>query len=336
MGFSIPNPISAAKNTFDHLEDAGKSVLGTTANVVKTTAGVAETTADAAQAGFGVTKNLSVEAFKFESSMTKLALNRAFDGVQTVGAKTGSLTRTGFGLVGRGFDSLTHPGSANPPSAQGLKFSETKDASEIAYKRTNSKVGDVYQFADGKQWRVADVQNDPKTGFRAVALKPLDANDKRVIVAYSGSDEGVDWLHNAGQALGLSTGQYKEAVDFANKWKAQAGGSVILTGHSLGGGLASYAAIKTGLHATAVNSAPLALDHLGLDPRAASRITQYYVPGEALSILNEKNPLDVRPGLNIAVRGKDSILDPRSIGSNHSLDHVAPDIALPKYLGNFN
>ena len=127
-----------------------------------------------------------------------------------------------------------------------------------------------------------------------------------------------------------------EAVDFANKWKATDGDNVILTGHSLGGGLASYASIKTDLHATAVNAAPLALNHLGLNPFDALRITQYYVPGEALSAVNAANPLDIRPGNGIEVQGRNSILDcvqsaviTRSIMSR-------PDIAAPKYIGNFN
>ncbi len=104
----------------------------------------------------------------------------------------------------------------------------------------------------------------------------------------------------------------------------------------MGGGLASYASIKTDLHATAINSAPLALDHLGLNPFDALRITQYYVPGEALSVVNKLNPLDIRPGFGIEVQGKDSILDPRSIGSNHSLGNVAPDISKPTYVRHDN
>ena len=336
MGLSFPNPISAVKNTIDHVADAGKAVVNTGKAVVSTTADVTEKAFDITKATVSVTENATVGVLKFEASMTKFALNRAFDGVQTAGSKTADLAGKGIDLLGRAADAVTHPGTPNPPAAQGLKFSESKDASEIAYKRTNSKIGDVYQFADGKQWKVADVQNDPQTGFRAVALKPLDPNDKRVIVAFSGSDEGKDWGDNIKQGIGISTKQYKAAVDFANKWKATDGDNVILTGHSLGGGLASYASIKTDLHATAINSAPLALNHLGFNPLDALRITQYYVPGEALSVLNGANRLDIRPGANIAVRGKESILDPRSVASNHSLDHVAPDIALPTYIGNFN
>jgi hypothetical protein len=329
MGISFPNPINGIKSVVNHVEDAGKAV-------VKTTVKATETAINVTKTAVGVTEHAAVGAFRFEASMTKFALRKSFDGARTVASKTAQITEKGVELAARGLDSITHPGNPNPPAAQGLKFSETKSACDLAYKGSNSKVNDVYQFPDGKQWKVVDVQNDPKTGFRAIALKPLDPNDKRVIVAFSGSDEGKDWGDNVKQGLGLSTAQYGEAVDFANKWKASDGSNVILTGHSLGGGLASYASIKTDLHATAVNSAPLALDHLGLNPLDALRITQYYVPGEALSVLNKANPLDIRPGFGIEVQGRNSILDPRSIGSNHSLDNVAPGIPAPKYVGNFN
>jgi Protein of unknown function (DUF2974) len=322
MGLSFPNPIDAAKNVVNHFEDAGKAVVNTT---VKVTEAAVNTTSAVVNA----TEHAAVKSFQFEASMTRFALEKTLDGAKTVAT-------TSANLAARGLDSLTHPGNPNPPAAQGLKFSETKSASDIAYKSSNSKVNDVYQFPDGKQWKVVDVKNDPNTGFRAVALKSLDPNDKRVIVAFSGSDEGKDWGDNIKQGLGLSTKQYGEAVDFANKWKASDGNNVILTGHSLGGGLASYASLKTDLRATAVNSAPLALNHLGLNPFKALHVTQYYVPGEALSVENKANPLDIRPGFGVAVQGRNSILDPRSIGSNHSLDNVAPDIPAPKYIGNFN
>lgn len=305
MGFSIPNPIDVVKDTYHAVVDTTKTVVHTTETVVSTGVNLAETAA--------------VKSYQFEASVTRFGLEKTWQGTQAVG-----------GFLGREFDSLTHPGNPHPPAAQGLEFSETKGASSLAYK---ANVGETYQFPGGEKWRVADVQDDSKTGFRAIALKSTDPNDHRVIIAYAGTGgslTGPDWQTDLKQGLGLPTAQYKQAVDFANKWKATDGSNVILTGHSLGGGLASYASIKTDLHATAVNAAPLALDHLGLNPFDALRITQYYVPGEALSVENKVNPLDVRPGFNIPVQGRNSILDPRSIGSNHSLDNVAPDIGLPK------
>lgn len=270
--------------------------------------------------GAEITENIAVKSFRFQAAVSRVALEKTFDGAKKIGS-------TAVRLTAAGFNNITHPGTPNSPAAQGLNFSETKSASGLAY---DTRKGEIYRFPDGKQWRVVDVSENGKTGFRAVALQPTDANDRRVIVAFAGTRDAVDWKANAGQGLGLPTKQYSAAVQFADKWKATHGDrNVILTGHSLGGGLASYASIKTGLRATAVNSAPLALNHLGLNPRAASRITQYYVPGEALSILNAKNPLDIRPGNQIAVQGKNSILDPRSPITNHSLGSVAPNIPAP-------
>jgi hypothetical protein len=301
------------------VENVGGNFIDGAKDVVSTTARGAETLGSIFVDGARTTETVAAGSLRFQAGMTRVALERAWSGAQTAGSAVARFSV--FGL-----DRVTHPGDPNPPAAQGLKFSETKSAAGLAY---DGRLGETYRFPDGREWQIVDVRDEHETGFRAVALKPSDPNDHRVIVAFAGTRDGRDWKANVGQGLGLPTRQYREAAAFADKWKAAAGGNVVLTGHSLGGGLASYASIKTGLRATAVNSAPLALDHLGLNPLAASRITQYYVPGEALSVLNRQNPLDVRPGAGIAVQGKYSILDPRSVGRNHSLDSVAPDIPAP-------
>ena len=264
-------------------------------------------------------RDAAIGTMKFQASMTKFGIQQTWNAAQGAGT-----------VARRGANSLPHPGTPNPPAAQGLSFGETKGASQLAY---TGKVGETYRFPDGKTWNVVDVKDDPKTGFRAVALKPTDPNDKRTIVAFAGTQNGVDWKNNIQQGLGLPSKQYSQARDFANKWKAIDGNNVRLTGHSLGGGLASYASIKTNLPATAVNAAPLALNRFSLNPfenrRDANRITQYYVPGEALTAYDDAAIGNTRPGNSIAVRGRGSILDPRSALNNHYLDNVAPDIPMP-------
>ncbi len=313
MGLSIPkipNPINVVKDTANFVKDTSVSVVKQT--VSNTKSGI-ENTKD-----FAV--HSAVSAFRAEENLRKFALNKTADAANA----TVNVAKSGFGRIG-------HPGTANPPAAQGLKFSESKGASELAYARNNAKVGDVYKFPDGKEWKVADVQ-DKSNGFRAIALRPVDPNDKRVIVAFAGSDEGRDWFDNVAQGAGFKPSQYRDAVNFANKWKGIAGNDVTLTGHSLGGGLASYASVKTGLKATAINSAPLSIPNLGLDPRVIGRVTQYYVPGEVLSVENAANPVDFRVGNSIAVEGRYSIFNPKSVVRNHSLGNVAPDIGMPTFV----
>ncbi len=336
MGISIPNPLNVVKDSVNYVENAGKAVVNTAVAGVEKTVDAVETTAKVAEITVNLSKEAAVGTLKFEASLTKFALNRTWDKTKDFASDARNVAEQGLDIVKTGWDKATHPGFANPPASQGLEFSETKSASEIAYKRNNAKIGDVFEFPGGKRWKVADIKDDAKTGFRAVALKSVDENDKRVIVAFAGSDEGRDWDDNLLQGAGITPKQYKQSLDFANKWKASDGNNVILTGHSLGGGLASYASIKTNLHATAVNSAPLALNHIGLNPFDAHRITQYYVPGEMLSVVNVGNQTDIRPGFGIPVQGQDSIYDLRSVISNHSLDHVAPDIKEPEYKGNFS
>ena len=261
------------------------------------------------------------EALSFQADIARFRVERDFQEVST--ART--LAANGGQIGGNGF-------VEKYPGAQNLKFSETKAAERVAYV---GKVGDIYEFPDGRRWRVVDAVNTPRTGFQAVVLKPLDPNDDRVIVSYAGSNDRQDWITNFRQAGGETPTQYRQAVDLARKYQNKYGDRMILTGHSLGGGLASYASLQTGLRATAVNAAPLAPNNLGgnpfFNPRVAQnpRITQYYVPGEALTEIDQADLFMARPGNAIAVPGKYRRLDPRAEFLNHLIGNVAPDVPLP-------
>lgn len=307
----------------DGIKNAGANALRTidrvNDQVTNNVRNVSSAVLNAGVNGLEFGRDAAIGTMRFQANVTRFGLERTWDIAQGAG-----------NVAARGANSLTHPGDPNPPAAQGLSFAETKGASQLAY---GANVGETYRFPDGRTWNVVDVQEDPRSGFRAIALKPTDPADRRTIVAFAGTQDGVDWRNNIQQGLGLPSRQYRQAVDFANKWKAIDGNNVRLTGHSLGGGLASYASIKTNLPATAVNAAPLALNRFSLNPfenrRDAARITQYYVPGEALTAYDDAAIGNVRPGNSIAVRGRGSILDPRSVLNNHYIDNVAPDVPLP-------
>ncbi len=312
----IKNAGSNALRTLDTVRD---NAVDRARDVGSTFARVTETTGRAVINGAEFGRDAAIGTMRFQASVTRFGLEQSWNATQRA-----------RNLAGRGLDAIGHPGTSNPPAAQGLSFAESKGASQLAY---GANVGEQFRFPDGKTWEVVDMQSDSRSGFRAIALRPTDPSDRRTIVAYAGSNDGADWRNNAAQGLGLPSTQYRQALDFARKWQAIDGSNVRLTGHSLGGGLASYASIKTNIPATGINAAPLALNRFSLNPfeniRDSRRITQYYVPGEALTLFDRAFGPNVRPGNEIAVEGRGSIFDPRSIGSNHGIDNVAPDVPLP-------
>jgi len=137
---------------------------------------------------------------------------------------------------------------------------------------------------------------DPDTGFQAAVYANEDG---QVVVAFAGTD-GLnfdDWLANAQQAGGFDSGQYNQAIALAEKVTTAFGQqNVVFTGHSLGGGLATAAALATGSTAVTFNSAgigPETLDQLGLshgdasDTASDGLVRRYNVENDFLTNIQE-------------------------------------------------
>jgi hypothetical protein len=93
---------------------------------------------------------------------------------------------------------------------------------------------------------------DPESGFRASVYKDPDGH---LIVAFAGTDDAVDWVNDASGGLG-TTKQDLMAMNIARKLATGPEASnVTYTGHSLGGRLASVAAIASGAPAVTFNPA---------------------------------------------------------------------------------
>ncbi|MDX1453064.1 MAG: Mbeg1-like protein [Oleiphilaceae bacterium] len=106
------------------------------------------------------------------------------------------------------------------------------------------------------------VLDDPDTGFNAAVYQGADGN---ITVSYRGSESGdwndirEDWLvSDVGQAFFNIPESYRQAADLAGQMKQAFGDDVMLTGHSLGGGMANYAAIEHNLDYNVFNAAGLA------------------------------------------------------------------------------
>lgn len=141
---------------------------------------------------------------------------------------------------------------------------------------------------------------DSASGFRA-SIYRNDAG--QVVVAFAGTDpsEMPDIGADAAQAFGLETTQYNKAVDLAKKAEVAFGdGNVVFTGHSLGGGLASTAALAVDATAVTFNSAAPSNDtlrDLGFSPNEtraeledSGQIRHYIVDGDPLNLAQSGIP----------------------------------------------
>ncbi|MCD0247450.1 XVIPCD domain-containing protein [Xanthomonas melonis] len=135
--------------------------------------------------------------------------------------------------------------------------------------------------------------HDGKSGFDAAFYR----NDQgQVVLGFCGTDEGKDWKHNIGQGLGFDDAQYASAIQLGSQARQAFGDQVVISGHSLGGGLAAASAMVNDIPAVTYNAAGVndrTLERQGLDAAAAKEyasselIRGYHVKNELLTHLQE-------------------------------------------------
>lgn len=182
--------------------------------------------------------------------------------------------------------------------------------------RRLTPAGDHLLDAEGHRIPIdAQLLHDPKTGFDAAIYQ----NDQgQYVLAYRGTDnwslgQGGDSRANAGQASGLAVGQYEQGVELAHRASEVFGqGNFAITGHSLGGGLASAAMLAVGAPGVTFNASGLSdntMRHLGVEnPNAAradlaenGQIRRYNVQGELLTNLQQGSMLPDAVGHELRV-----------------------------------
>ncbi|MGB3118400.1 MAG: hypothetical protein WBE58_06250, partial [Verrucomicrobiales bacterium] len=140
------------------------------------------------------------------------------------------------------------------------------------------------------------ILEDATSGFAAGLFRKTDGSGE-VILAFRGSEIiANDWVTNVYQGSGLLPDQYQFATDLALAAQALYGASLVhITGHSLGGALATTAALTTGIETTVFNAGGLSfgvLDNIEVSVGSAAfaanrdKITNINVAGEFLSDLN--------------------------------------------------
>ncbi len=131
-------------------------------------------------------------------------------------------------------------------------------------------------------------KNVKAEGFNAAVF---EKNGKHVLV-FEGTTSKSDWFNNIKQWAGAKSKQYDLAVRVARKAKAKYP-NLIITGHSLGGGLAREAALVTGSEAITFNAAT---GKLGTVPSGAAHLTNIVHDGEVLDNLRKNGVLRPQTG----------------------------------------
>lgn len=200
-----------------------------------------------------------------------------------------------------------------------------------------------------------DVYNDratPPAGYRTASAQDLQAlrldpgvlevgdlrarvyvtgsgDDTRYTVAFRGTEGQGDWIANAQQGAGGDSLHYRQALVIGQRIKnSPLASRVDFTGHSLGGGLASAAAVASGRPADTFNAAGL---HENTIRQAngirgggtAGRVDAYYVSGEVLSALQDGGDR-VAGGLLGGLLGAAVADAPSAYGTRHKLDAARP------------
>lgn len=180
------------------------------------------------------------------------------------------------------------------PAVKVLNLEEAKMCSALAY---NGKAGG--STADGKWVVTGDavmkngVDESGITGFRAILLTAKSKGDPRVVLAFAGTDpkSPADIYTDIDQAINISPfdipSQYVQAESLAQMLLLVYRDRLLVTGHSLGGGLANYVSVKLGIPGAGINAAPLGAGTLlnlyffGKDDH--SKFTHYNNNGEIVS-----------------------------------------------------
>lgn len=97
------------------------------------------------------------------------------------------------------------------------------------------------------------------SGFEAVSF----TEGSRIVISYAGTGPSLsDWDANSGLALGLGSGQLREAALYYIEVKsANPGATISFTGHSLGGGLAALMGVFFDEQAVTFDQAPFSASH---------------------------------------------------------------------------
>ena len=169
--------------------------------------------------------------------------------------------------------------------------------SDFCYKKKDSNA----ELPEGWKEATEDIKIEEgcwenESGFKA----SLYYNEKEnlYILAFAGTENLKDWITDIRQGIGLDEkkrGQYRKATELARKLQHKIKKeNLVITGHSLGGGLASIASATTGCNAYTFNAAglhPKTLKDQELSPNSMGQIQAYYSTDDPLNMIQNNRSI---------------------------------------------
>lgn len=167
------------------------------------------------------------------------------------------------------------------------------------------------------------------SSFRARVYVSGANGNEQYTIAFRGTQSGDDWKANLSQGTGQGSIHYRNALAIGRQI-ARSGADVEMTGHSLGGGLASAAALAAGRHADTFNAAGLhdstvsqATTIVRSAGQSAGAVDNYRVPGEILTFVQEGGDR-LLGGVFGGIVGAIVVDAPPAFGRQHDLPLVVP------------
>jgi uncharacterized Zn-binding protein involved in type VI secretion len=174
------------------------------------------------------------------------------------------------------------------------------------------------------------ILEDSNSGFRAA----LCCSKNRFVLVFAGTDRGFldrfkDFWHGnfpialwSGIGLNIEGKQLKQAIDLTQKIVEQCGTENLrITGHSLGGGLASVASLVAGVKASTFNALgipeKILKEHNLIQKDICGLITRYN-NGDMLTVLGEKFILPDPLGKEVKLCGCGNSLNPVDLFKRHA------------------
>ncbi|OQX16665.1 MAG: hypothetical protein BWK76_11320 [Desulfobulbaceae bacterium A2] len=147
-----------------------------------------------------------------------------------------------------------------------------------AYQSTRKEIN-WFPAPEAEGWTELD-HKTKESGFEAVYFQRGTGADTEIVISYAGTypSDPNDLFADLWLATGVGSDQLLQAVDYYLQVKAAApaGAQITLTGHSLGGGLASLVAVFFGEEAVTFDQAPFANSaRAGLTVDVATNVLQY-------------------------------------------------------------